>query len=55
MQQSCRFCTRSWNSLQDVIKHYKDAHGIKKENNPTFESYINAISKDPNQAIFEYC
>ena len=55
MQQSCRFCTRSLNSLQDLIEHYNDAHGINKENSPTFESYINIISKGPKQAIFEYC
>ena len=55
MQQSCRFCTRSLNSLQDVIEHYNDAHEINKENCPTFESYVDVISKDPNQVIFEYC
>ena len=48
MQQSCRFCTRSLNSLQDVIEHYNDAHRINKENSPTFESEIDVISKDPN-------
>ena len=55
MQQCCRFCTRSFNSLEDVIEHYNDAHGINKENSPTFENYIDVINKDPNQAISEYC
>ena len=55
MQQSCRFCTWILNSLQDVIQHYNDVNIINKENSPTFESYIDVISKDPNQTIFEYC
>ena len=55
MQQSCRFCTRSLNSLQDVIEHYNDLHEINKENCPMFESYVDVISKDPSQFIFEYC
>ena len=52
MQQGFPFCTRSLDSLQDVIKHYNDAHGVNKENIPTFESYIDVKSKDPYQAIF---
>ena len=55
MQQNCRFCTRSLNSLQDVMGHYNDAHRINKENSPTLESYLVVLSKDPNQASFEYC
>ena len=54
MQASCHFCTQSFNCLQDVIKHYNDAQGINKENSPTFESYIDLISKYPKQATFEY-
>ena len=55
MQQNCRFCTRTLNSLQDVMEHYNDAHRINKENSPTLESFLVALSKDPNQASFEYC
>ena len=55
MQQNCRFCTRSLNSLQDVMEHYNDAHRINKENSPTLESFLVVLSKDPNQASFEYC
>ena len=55
MQLSCRFFTRCLNSLQDVTKHYNEAHRISKENSPMFESYIDVINKDSNQAIFEFC
>ena len=55
MQQSYLFYTSSLNSMQDVIEHYNDAHGINKENNPLFESCIDVISKELNQAIFKYC
>ena len=55
MPKICRFSTRTLNSLQDVIKYYNDARVINKENSPTFEIYIDVISKFPNQTIFAYC
>ena len=55
MQQSCRFCTRSLNSLQDLIEHLNDSHGVNKENSPNFESYVDIISRGPKQVILKYC
>ena len=53
----CRFCNRTLDSTQDIISHYNDVHSIKKENSPTFENYIDAISRDQMFVVesCEYC
>ena len=35
MNQQCRFCSRSFKSVEDVVGHYKESHDIKKDNSPT--------------------
>ena len=50
----CRICTRTLDSTQDNISHYNDVHSISKENSPTFESYIDAISRE-QMLVVEYC
>ena len=55
MQQRCRFCSQSLNSVQEVLNHYNDNHDINKDNSPTFESYIEAISRDAPQMFVECC
>ena len=44
----------SFFSTQDIISHYNDVHGTNKENSPTFESYIDVISRD-QMFVVEYC
>ena len=36
MQQRCRFCTHSMNSVQEVLDHYNGNHGINKKRMPNF-------------------
>ena len=55
MQQRRRFCSLSLNSVQEVLDHYNDNHGINKDNSPTFERHIDAISKDTPQMFVGYC
>ena len=55
MQQRCRFCSRSLNSVQEVLDYYNDYHGFNKDNSSTFESYIDAIRRDAPQMFVEYC
>ena len=55
MQQCCRFCSRSLNSVQEVLDYYNDDHGFNKDNSSTFESYLDAISRDAPQMFVEYC
>ena len=54
-QQHCRFFYRSFQNSQDIISHYNDVYSINKDNSPTFESYIDAISRDPGKFFVEQC
>ena len=54
MQQGCHFCTQNLKSVQDIIRHYNDVHGFNKDKSPTFESYIDVISKDPTKFFVEH-
>ena len=54
MQQGCHFCTQNLKSVEDIIRHYNDVHGFNKDNSPTFESYIDVISKDPTKLFVEH-
>ena len=45
MNQKCRFSSRSLKSIEDVVDHYKESHGIKTDNSLTFEKYVDAISR----------
>lgn len=54
-QQHCRFCSQSLKSLQEVLDHYKERHGINKGNSSIFENYIDAISRNAPQMFVEYC
>ena len=58
MNQQCRFCSRSLKSVEEVVDHYKESHGIKTDNSPTFDSYVDAITRHsnrPRQIFVEFC
>ena len=58
MNQQRRFCPWNLRSLQEVLDHYKENHGIRSDNSPTFDSYVDAISRDSNtstQMFVEFC
>ena len=54
-KQHCRFCSRFFWNLHDIISHYNDVHGINKDSSPTFKSYIDAISRDLGEFFVEQC
>ena len=58
MNQQCRFCFRSLKSVEDVVDHYKESHGIKTDNSLTFEKYVDAITRHsyhPRQMFVDFC
>ena len=58
MNQQCCFCFRSLKSVEDVVDRYKESHGIKTDNSPTFEKYVDSISRHsyrPRQILVEFC
>ena len=54
-EQQCRFCPQKLQTFNEVRNHYDKVHGITEENSPTFQSYINIISRDSVQMFVEYC
>ena len=58
MNQQCRFCSRSLKSVDDAVDHYKDGHGIKTDNSPALDKYVDAITRHsyhPRQMFVELC
>ena len=56
MNKQCRFCSCSLKSVEDVVDHYRRA--IKTDNSPTFEKYVDAITRHsyrPRQMFVEFC
>ena len=54
-EQQCRFCPTKLQTFNEVRNHYDKVHSITEDNNPTFQSSINTISRDSKQMFVEYC
>ena len=54
-EQQCRFCPQKLQTFNEVPNRHDKVHGITEDNSPTFQSYINTISRDSKQMFVEYC
>ena len=54
-EQQSRFCPQNLQTFAEVQNRYNTTPGIKEDNSPTFQSYINVISRVSQQMFVGYC